>query len=279
MNTSNQTYKELSIPYFREVFECIDEIMVNHGIQYYLIGATAMALEHLKHGIKPARGTKDIDFAIMISSIEEYNRLSVSLAEKGFTKVGAPWSFYSTKYRVAIDVLPFGKIEESDMARFKERNIDLHVLGFKEVLEQSVTIKIEEKLANIPPLPGMVILKLIAWNDRPEERTDDLSDILNIIEHFFEIETDDIVEYHYDTFLEKEEFDTLKVAAEVIGRKARIFLDKSDALSVRINGILDTNLINASESKIARFWARKKDWEIEYAYSVLKALQKGISKQ
>ena len=58
MSTLNQTYKELAIPYFREVFETIDEIMARHNIPCYLIGATAMVLEHLKHGIKPARETK-----------------------------------------------------------------------------------------------------------------------------------------------------------------------------------------------------------------------------
>jgi hypothetical protein len=66
MSISNQTYKELAIPYFKESFDCIDEVMRSMQIPYYLIGVSAIALELLKQGIKPNRGTKDIDFAVMI---------------------------------------------------------------------------------------------------------------------------------------------------------------------------------------------------------------------
>src|SRR5690554_2337263 len=170
MNTSNQSYKELAIPFFKETFDCIDQIMKDHQVPFYLIGVNAMALELLKKGIKPSRGTKDIDFAIMISSMDKYEEISQSLVQNGYNKVKAPWTFYSDKYNVAIDILPFGQIEENDTINFNKRYSDLHVLGFREVLEEAVEVEIEEKVVNIPPLPGMIVLKLVAWSDRPEER-------------------------------------------------------------------------------------------------------------
>ncbi|WP_025663174.1 hypothetical protein [Aquimarina megaterium] len=90
MSTSNQTYKELAIPYFKEVFDCIDDVLVKLNIPYYLIGASAVALELLKGGIKPSRGTKDIDFAIMISSIKEFEAVVEELLKHGFNKVETP---------------------------------------------------------------------------------------------------------------------------------------------------------------------------------------------
>lgn len=78
---SNQSYKELGIPYFKEVFDCIDEVMKTLDVRYCLIGVNAIALELLKQNIKPARGTKDIDFAVMVSSMEEYSQI-VSELEK-----------------------------------------------------------------------------------------------------------------------------------------------------------------------------------------------------
>lgn len=84
MSTSNQTYKELAIPYFKETFDCIDEVMQEFKIPYYLIGVSAIALELLREGIKPSRGTKDIDFAIMISSAKEYENISTAF-QKGIT--------------------------------------------------------------------------------------------------------------------------------------------------------------------------------------------------
>ena len=275
MNSSNQTYKELSIPYFKDVFEIIDEIMVKHKIPYYLIGASAVALELLKSGIKPSRGTKDIDFAVMISSLNEFDELSNTLVKRGFNKVKAPWTFYSDNYNIAVDILPFGEIEEHDTIQFNKRYSDLHILGLKEVLENPEKVQIEEKIVDIPPLPGMIILKLVSWSDRPEERENDLKDIILIIGHYFDFNYDEIVESHYDTFPE-EGFDQLIIAAEVLGRKSKIYLNKSESLANRILSILEKNLTSESESKIAKEWAIIKKIDIEYSMKILKAFQKGI---
>lgn len=70
MSISGQSYKELAIPYFKETFDCIDEVMQALGIRYYLIGASAISLHLLEKGIQPGRGTKDIDFAIMVSDMK-----------------------------------------------------------------------------------------------------------------------------------------------------------------------------------------------------------------
>ncbi len=275
-NTSGLTYKDLAIPYFKETFDCIDEVMQTLQIPYYLIGVSAIALELLKNGIKPGRGTKDIDFAVMISSIEEYEKIRTALKTKGFNKVAAPWTFYSDKYNVAIDLLPFGEIEENFTVNFNERYTDLHVLGFREVLEEAVQVHIEEKIANIPPLPGMVILKLIAWSDRPEERQNDLADILRIIQHYYDLKWEEIVEEHHDT-LEREPFDRMLIAAEVLGRNSRLYIQKSEAISNRVSTIFENHLEDASKSAIAKEWARKLDVNIEYASALLGAFQKGIT--
>ena len=275
MTTSNQSYKELAIPHFKEVFEIIDESMTKHNIPYYLIGVSAVALELLKSGNKPGRGTKDIDFAIMISTIEQYEQLGYTLVSKGFNRVKAPWTFYSNQYNIAIDILPFGEIEQQDTFQFNERYTDLHVLGFKEVLEETDEVIIGDIVANIPPLPGMIILKLIAWSDRPEERENDLADILKIIEHYFDHNYDEILELHYDIF-DAEEFDKVLIAAKVLGRKSRNVILKSKVLESRILSVLDASISSKHASRIAKDWAQKKDWDMEYALKVLQAFQQGI---
>lgn len=276
MNTSNQTYKELAIPHFKEVFDIIDGVMIKHETPYYLIGASAIALELLKSGVKPSRGTKDIDFAIMISSMTEYEKLSETLISVGFNKVKAPWTFYSEQYNVAIDILPFGEIEEHDTIQFNKRHSDLHVLGFKEVLENPGEVSIEDKIVNIPPLPGMVVLKLVSWSDRPEDRENDLTDILRIIEHYFEHNFDEMVQDYSDTFSE-DNFDPLLIAAEVLGRKAKSYLEKSVRLSDRIVKVIEENLGDKRKSAIAKEWARAKDWDIEYSMTILQGFHRGIT--
>ncbi|MEQ9404270.1 MAG: hypothetical protein RIM99_11820 [Cyclobacteriaceae bacterium] len=275
MNTSNQSYKELAIPYFKEVFEIIDEVMTYAHAPYYLIGVNAIALELLKEGIKPNRGTKDIDFAVMVTTIQEYERIITELEKRGFLKVKAPWTLYHEKYKVAIDLLPFGEIEENDTVSFNERYSDLHVLGFQEVLENTEKVEIEEITIQIPPIPGMIVLKLVAWSDRPEERDNDLSDILKIFEHFYDCYWNDIMDHHHDLF-NQEPFDQLKVSARILGREARRYLNKSERLKSRILKVLKENLQAPEKSLIAREWARRKDTNIQYMQEVLTEFEMGL---
>lgn len=276
MSTSNQSYKELAIPYFKEVFEIFDEIMQKYKIPYYLIGVSAIALELLKKNIKPSRGTKDIDFAIMISSTKEYQKIITDLESKGFTKVQAPWTFYNKAFNAVVDVLPFGEIEEEFTLNFDKRNIDLHVLGLKEVLADSREIYIDEKLVQIPALQGMVILKLIAWSDRPEDRDQDPGDILKIIQHYFDYNYDEILENHNDIFPEGE-LDELKISARVLGRNARKYLQSSKKLEGRVLKILIENTSSPQNSDFLKKWAVLKDWDLAYAEEILTEFKKGIT--
>lgn len=277
MNISNQTYKELAIPYFKEVFDCIDEVMIKLNVPYYLIGASAVALNLLRDGIKPSRGTKDIDFAIMISSIQEFESIVEELVKFGFNKVQAPWTLYHPKFNTVIDLMPFGEIEEKFTVNFNQRDTYLHVLGLTEVLQDPETIKIEEKSVQIPSLPGMVILKLIAWSDRPEERGNDLYDILRIIEHYFDLNFDEIVEHHFDSFPDNDKPDQFKIAARVLGRKAKKFLSVSIEINDRILKTINDNVVNVEKSAIAKQWIRDKDWDLKYAVEILEELKKGLT--
>lgn len=223
----------------------------------------------------PSRGTKDIDFAIMISSVQQFEEVTNALLSKGFNKVKAPWTMYHEQYKVAIDLIPFGEVEEKDTLNFSKRNIDLHVLGFKEVLSESVSVPIEDKFANIPPLHGMIILKLVAWSDRPDERENDLSDIILIIKSYSYIAYDEILTYHFDTFTGNG-YEPLLVSARVLGRKIAHILSKSERLKNRILDIIKHNTETLEKSAIGDEWSKKNDWTVEYAINILLQLKKGI---
>jgi len=279
MNTSDQTYKELAIPYFKEVFELIDDAMAKKGIQYYLVGVSAMTLELLKRGGKPTRGTNDIDFAIMVSTMSEYNDIMQELEQHGFNKLKAPFSLYHQQYNTVVDLLPFGEIEENDKEALNDLYSDLHILGFQEVLEDAQEVGIEERIARIPTIHGMVLLKLIAWGDRPEERDSDLGDILKIIELYYELYWQDILENHFDLLesLESIDIDPLRIASRVLGRKAKSYLAKSQKLQARVFNLLEENLKDASTSAIAKEWARLKGLDVTDAYNILQELKTGLT--
>lgn len=276
MDTS-KTYKELGIKYFKEVFEIIDKVLVRREIPYYLIGVTAVTLKLLGEGIKPSRGTKDIDFALMLSSIDEFEAVVGDLEEHGFNKAKAPWTLYHPIYNVAIDLLPFGEIEEHDTVNFNKRYSDLHMLGFKEVMSEPENVIIEERLVHIPPLAGMIILKLVAWSDRPEDRQNDLSDILLIIRRFYDIAFDEIVTDHYDLIDEEGNFDELILSAQVLGRKSGHYLLKSEKLKDRISQVIGANMSTTDEpGPISIEWARILDRTVEFTQHILDSFMEGL---
>lgn len=274
MNTFNKTFKQLAIPYFKEVFDSIDAVMLKFEVPYYLVGASAIALQLLRKNLKPSRGTKDIDFAIMISSRKDFDNIVAELKIHGFNKVAASWRLYHPKYDTVIDLLPFGEIEQEFTQDFDEREGSLHILGFREVLENPDEIEIEEKIIKTPTLSGMVILKLIAWSDRPDQRGNDLYDILKVIENYFEIHHDRITEEHFDTFTD--DFDPLRIAARVLGRDAAKYIEHSDLLKDRIKKVLDKNTVSPTDSDIARTWAQQRDCSLDDAHSLLKELKTGF---
>ena len=207
--------------------------------------------------------------------MKEFNDIVSGLEGKGFHKAKAPWTLFHPEYNVAIDLLPFGQIEEKDTVGFNERYTDLHVLGFKEVLSETEQVPIEEKIAQIPTLHGMIILKLISWSDRPEERDNDLKDILIIIKNYYEIDWDEILTIHYNAIPEGD-FDKLKIAARVLGRKAAEVLSKSKRLEERVLEVLRNNSENIRNTPIGEEWAQQNDWTVEYAVQIIKEFMKGI---
>jgi predicted nucleotidyltransferase len=282
MKNTSKSYKELGTPYFKETFELLDEVFRERQIPYYLIGANAIALLLLKDGIKPSRGTRDIDFAVMISSRSEYKEFSDELNKKGFEKVAAPWTFRHPKFDTVIDVLPFGEIEETYTENFDHRTTDLHVLGFKEVLSDSAQIWVDETLVNIPTLPGFILLKLTAWSDRPEDRGNDLGDILSIISSYYDSHWDFILDDHgelLDLLGDEGKDDERLVAARVLGREAAAYLQKSERLRERILEVLDKNINDQFNSDIARQWAAKLDKDMTYTLSLLEAFLTGIKER
>jgi predicted nucleotidyltransferase len=273
---SMNSFKELGLPYFKEVFALVDEVMINHQTPYYLIGATAISLKLMQEGYRPSRGTKDIDFAIMVSSLAKYDAIKDDLIAKGFNKVESEITLYHPEYNTTIDLLPFGEVEEQNTEQFTQRKIDLVVLGYRETLEHTEKIIIDEHLVvNIPPLPAITMLKLISWNDRPEIRSQDLDDIYLIISKYFDIATDEIYEQHAD-LLEMEPFNRFLIAARLLGRKISVYLHKSETVKARVLQILRQQVKSSDDHEIVIQWAQKHDLTVGASRQLLLELQHGI---
>lgn len=72
------SFKELT-PWFKEVFNLVDESCRELNAPLYLIGAQARHFHLAEKGIKPSRETMDIDYALMLPDMDIYEQLLRSL--------------------------------------------------------------------------------------------------------------------------------------------------------------------------------------------------------
>lgn len=88
--------------------------------------------------------------------------------DRGFIKTNEIYRLVYHKTNTILDLLPYGEIEQNHTINFDQRDMELSVLGFKEVGEQVENIHIKEAGFTLPtsPVVGLIILKLISWNDK-----------------------------------------------------------------------------------------------------------------
>jgi len=155
----------------------------------------------------------------------------------------------------------------------------LHVAGFKEVYEAGLP---ELELENshkfkFCTVPGIVLLKLVAWHDRPEVRGSDIQDITDILLHYFEMFSEQIFDSHSDLFIESDdEYFLTKVAAQSLGREVGRIVKRSTSLSERVMRILEENTKSAATSRIAAIMANATGGTVEECMELLQLLRKGI---
>lgn len=193
-------------------------------------------------GIKPARGTMDIDFAMMIPDMDVYEEMKRRLIANGFRAVNEPYRLIYEKTDTVIDLLPFGAIEQAGTVRFTERDVELSVIGMKEVTERATNKNIAGVTVSVSPLEGIIILKLIAYDDKPE-RTKDVDDITTILNHYFEINEDRFYAEHLDG-IEELSTDHFKVeaGARLAGRDIKKIIERSGVLRALIIRILESEI-------------------------------------
>ncbi len=106
-------------------------------------------------------------------------------------------------------------------------------------------------LFKVATLPSIVLLKLIAYNDRPELRQKDASDIGNILIHFFYLQENLIYDQHSDLF--GEEVRCLEnIGAIVLGREMNRIVKRNDSLKDRLNTILKGYIKESEKSDFNR---------------------------
>lgn len=172
------------------LFRAVDAATSNVGIPYFVVGATArdMILQHA-FDLKVRRATRDVDVAIRVESWVQYDALASVLEQSGHFARSRPGHRFVFDGNELLDIIPFGRIGgESRVVRWPlEDGVQMQVLGFEEAFRSATLVRLSEN----PPLDvraatlaGLVVMKLLAWDDRKEDRQRDAEDLNTILDSY-----------------------------------------------------------------------------------------------
>jgi len=165
------------------VLRVLDPIASVAGCEYFVASATArdLILVHV-YGLQPGRATRDIDFGIAVRDWDQFAWFKERLVATGqfeFDRKMLQRLIYfdlSAEFSIPMDLIPFrGVVSDDNTIKWPpSRDIVMNIAGFEEALASSISIQLEDNLrVRVASLPGLTLLKLIAWSDRSRETNKD----------------------------------------------------------------------------------------------------------
>jgi predicted nucleotidyltransferase len=262
---------------YKEIFEALERGFSKFRIDFYLVGA--IARDVWMRGVyekPPKRATSDIDFGIMIKDSYLFDELKEYLIEEeGFVQYKENAFVLIWKDKTQVDLIPFGGLENEGVVTVRGTGFtSMNVEGFQEVFEQaSEEVQTEDLHFRVCTLAGIVILKLIAWDDRPEMRGDDIDDIAEILKNYFHFNSDAIFEHHNDLFGDN---DLDEIAVQYLGREIGKIISVNEKLITRVKRILKKGLSDRDSNNLDELLARESHETIDYSRSLISHILAGI---
>jgi predicted nucleotidyltransferase len=210
-------------PHKAEVLAAVDRAARKLGISYFVVGGAARDFILLNgYGIQTPRVTLDVDIGVSVSSWEEFKRLiEILLSAENFKTTDIEYRFVSpTLQKTKVDILPFGVIEGKERTiHWQHDNREMTMEGFREAYHAAIEVKIistPSVIVKMVSLAGLALLKLISWNEKPNERDRDAKDFKAIMYHYHEVHH---LEYLYNLHGDITSGDDFELTwARVLGR-------------------------------------------------------------
>lgn len=169
-------------PEHQKVIRQLKQVLDQLGIPFFIIGASArdFVVEYL-HDIESPRMTLDIDFAVRIDTWQQYDLIHEALLKvPGFKKTNQKQRFECGD--TIIDIVPFGQVSDKGnvISWPPEHDVFMCVSGFEDAFKYSIKVQIAEDPdleIKVPTIPGMVLMKLISWDDAGHSRPKDAQDV------------------------------------------------------------------------------------------------------
>lgn len=213
-------------------------------LDYFLAGATArdLLLEQA-HGINTLRNTNDLDLAIQVADWPAFERARLALLENGsFIPVNNVLHKLMFQGMFEVDLIPFGAIEQADrtIAWPPDGAMVMGVFGFREAFENTLRVMLPGGAQlQVVSLPALMLLKLIAWQERRWQRPGtDAHDIAIILRHYLDAGNQQRLYTEAAELMEAPDFDYEFAGAWLLGHDTAGLLP--DSARPRVRELLNT---------------------------------------
>jgi predicted nucleotidyltransferase len=261
-----------------KIYELIAEVADQNNTQFFIIGASArdIIFEHA-YGITAPRATRDIDLAVQVATWHEFQRLKDQLivtGQFGSTKMEQRLMYQNN---IPVDIVPFGAIENEGLISWPpENDIEMNVTGFQDVYDKTQLVRLRENpeldMFVVTPA-GLMVLKIIAWDERKSLTQKDAFDIEFILQNYVEAGNEGFLWEYYEDLAADENHGYYLDGARILGREmAKILSPQSKQL---IQNILAAE---TGEQKIYRLVEAMSNGEqFEENLELLEALKRGLN--
>lgn len=248
------------------------------GVEVLIAGAFARDL-HLwyVHKIPTARRTDDVDFGVAVADWSAYDALQTSLVERhGFRRDPAHRHRLDSPDGLRIDLVPFDGIEEPTRSIVWPPRGDtiMDVFGFKEALATAVEVRFSGDVrSKAVTLPALVLLKLVAWQERHvREPKKDAHDLQLITERYLECGQHARLFSEFVHWVDEAGFDLQRSGARLLGHDIGSILDGHGR--ARISAILERQ---SDDSRPGDLPGEMLPWRADDARATLKAILRGLN--
>jgi predicted nucleotidyltransferase len=207
------------------LFATLSEAAGSLEVPFFVVGATARdMIFELGQGLPSKRATLDKDFGLRVASWSEFEILKESLLTSALFKPTKEVQRLLYRGELLVDILPFGEIADAkgEIRWPPDEDVVMNMVGFEDAYRAALKVRVRAR----PPLdilvastPGLMIMKLVSWADRPEDRSRDAVDVAYILERYLDIDNnyDRLLEVHSD-LAEVENFDYVRAGPRLLGR-------------------------------------------------------------
>jgi predicted nucleotidyltransferase len=210
-----------------QILRQVDPVARALGIEYLVAGATARDILLVGvFGLETGRGTRDVDLAVAVDGWPAFEAMRTRLVATGAFEtdrmiVHRLFHLRAERRGYPIDLVPFGGVEDpgATIAWPPDRSVVMNVAGYREAFDAAAQVEVGPGfVVRVVSLPGLAILKLLAWADRGTADSRDAIDLAMLLRQYGAAGNEDRLYGAESAVLEASGYDVDLAGPRLLGR-------------------------------------------------------------